>query len=85
MEKLEIIKLDKVLTYEIIRDIILDNELTEDDTILLHPQNLDNIILRYRNTYGSGMQFSHELLGVNIDSSVEYRISLAQIGILRKY
>ncbi|WP_299769005.1 hypothetical protein [uncultured Dokdonia sp.] len=71
------------ITYRLLRDIILDERLTNEDTIILNPSCFDDVILEYRDTYGESMTFPHLLLGVLIREKDDERIPIRRIGILR--
>lgn len=83
MKKPEIKYIGKRITYKYLRDIILDENLTDSDTIILNTKNLDNIILEYLDTYNVSMTFPHLLLGVLIREADGESIPLSRIGILR--
>lgn len=83
LKKLEIKHIGKRITYKYLRDIILDENLTDSDTIILNTKNLDNIILEYLDTYHISMTFPHLLLGVLIREAEGETIPLNRIGILK--
>jgi hypothetical protein len=53
-----------MITIKYIRDYILDNNITEHDTLIMHPADFDTLVLEYRNTYGSSIELPYYLLGV---------------------
>jgi hypothetical protein len=84
LKKPEIIYIQKRITYKLLRDIILDEKLTENDTIILNTRNLDDIILEYLGIYNISMTFPHLLLGVLIrETEEEESVPFSRIGILR--
>ncbi|TGE08766.1 hypothetical protein [Hymenobacter fodinae] len=52
-----------------IRAFILDLELNEADTLLLHPDNYDSLVLEYRDMYREPMPQPFYVLGVYIDEA----------------
>lgn len=71
------------ITYRLLRNIILDENLTEDDTIILNSKNLDDIILEFLKDYKESMNFPHILLGVLIREADGEKIPVNKIGILK--
>ncbi|WP_372800882.1 hypothetical protein [Lutibacter sp.] len=71
------------ITIKAIRDYILDYELSENDTILLHPTNFDDIVLEYRETFSESINLPYFLLKVWISESFNYTIPHGRIGIIK--
>jgi hypothetical protein len=67
-----------------IRDYILDSKLTDEDTIVLHTLNFDDIVLEYRDTYKEAIKMPFFLLGVLIDEDIEIRVPKDKIVVIKK-
>lgn len=61
------------VTIKNLRDWIIDNPLSEGDTILLHPYTFEDLALQYREEYHTPMPEPFLLLGVLIDEAQEGR------------
>ncbi|WP_419213086.1 hypothetical protein ACNR9Q_02835 [Maribacter sp. X9] len=83
IKKPEIKYIGKKITYRLLRDIILDENLTEDDTIILNSKNFDDVVIEYLEYYGYSMTFPHLLLGVLIREANGETIPQNRIGILK--
>lgn len=83
IKKPEIRYIGKKITYRLLKDIIHEEELDENDTIILNFKNLDDIVLEYRQFYGESMTFPHYLLDVQIVESESENINYNRIGILK--
>lgn len=57
------------ITIQVLRAYILDLELSEEDTILLHADNYDALVLEHRAVYGHAIPSRFFLLGVFIDET----------------
>lgn len=71
------------LTIKSIRDFIIDNDLTEKDTIILNELNFDDLVLEHRETYQESMVVPFFLLSVLITTNPTNEISLDQIKIIK--
>ena len=71
------------ITIKSIRDFILDNDLTENDTILLNQSNFDDIVLEYRVTYNNGISIPYFLLRVLIQNDNSGKVLLNRVGIIK--
>ena len=67
-----------------IRDFILDNDLTESDTLLLHQSDFDNLALEYRQTYKSSIEVPYFLLSVLIREDKTGKVPVNRVGIIRE-
>lgn len=54
-----------------LRDAILDFKLTNNDIIILHTLNFDDIIIEHRKTYRESIRIPFVLLGVEIKEDKE--------------
>lgn len=66
-----------------LRDAILDFRLTNNDTIVLHSLNFDDIIIEHRETYRESIRIPFILLGVEIREDKEKRAFRNKILILK--
>ncbi len=82
-KKPEIKYIGQKITYQLLRNKILDENLTENDTIILNSKNFDDVVIEYLEDYGQSMTFPHLLLGVLIRESDGERIPQNRIGILK--
>ena len=83
IKKTEIKYIGKTITYRLLRDVILDENLTENDTIILNSKNFDDVVIEYLEDYGESMTFPHLLLGVLIRENEGESIPQNRIGILK--
>ena len=77
------LKIIKIVTVKSVRDFILDNALTENDTLLINTNNIDDIALEYRATYGESIKYPYFLLGVLIEEDTSGKVNKGRIGIIR--
>ncbi|HLK28462.1 MAG TPA: hypothetical protein VKT28_07765 [Puia sp.] len=80
--KTDELKYIKTVTIKSIRNVILDNNLTEKDTITLHKNDFDNIVLEYRQTYGIGITVPYFLLSVLIEEDKNAEVFEGRLGII---
>lgn len=59
----------KPITIAVVRQWIIKQNLTEADTVLLHPDNFDAIKAEYRTTYGTRLPDPYFLLGALVDGA----------------
>ena len=57
---------EEKITIKYLRDFILDDSITTEDTILVHPRDFDEIIIEYRKTYEEPIRIPFILLDVLI-------------------
>jgi len=72
------------LTIKSIRDYILDNSISEEDTILLNPFDFDELTLEYRRDYNEGMPNPYFLMRVLLKEDASYSIPQGRIQIISK-
>jgi|GEM_PF-2521395 len=71
------------LTIKSIRDFIIDNGLSENDTVIINSLNFDDIILEYRQTYNESIVIPYYLLGVKVIEADNFnKVSLNQIKVI---
>lgn len=54
------------ITYDGIRNFILENELTDSVSITLHPDNFDDVVMDYLDVNGNQIERPFEILGIEI-------------------
>ncbi len=80
LEKLLIRYIGKICIKSL-RDFILDEHLTCKDSIVLNPENREELALEYRMTYNQPMPLPCVLLGVTIEEDPDNQVPLDRIGI----
>ncbi len=81
--KIDELKIIKIVTVKSLRDFILDNALIENDTLLINTNNIDDITLEFRDTYGESIKHPYFLLGVLIEEDTSGKVKKGHIGIIR--
>ena len=66
-----------------LRNFILDNDISEHDTITLNQINFDNIVLEYRNSYNEGIPIPYYLLSVLIEDDTTGQVRHNTIGVIK--
>lgn len=66
-----------------LRDFILDNGLTENDTLLLNQVDFDDLAIEYRETYNDSIVIPYFLLGILIQDDSSRSIPLKRIGVIK--
>ena len=54
------------ITYDAMRNFILENELTDSVAISLHPDNFDELVMDYLDFNGNRIERPFEILGIEI-------------------
>lgn len=54
------------ITYDAMRNFILENELTDSVAISLHPDNFDELVMDYLDFNGNKIERPFEILGIEI-------------------
>lgn len=54
------------ITYDAMRNFIIDNELTDSVAISLHPDSFDDLVMDYLDANGLLLQRPFEILGIEI-------------------
>jgi len=65
-----------------LRDLILDSNLTDRDTVLLHQKDFDELAVEYRETYNESFQIPYLLLDVLIKEDKRLTTSQGRIVVL---
>lgn len=73
----------KRITIISLRDFILDNNLTENDTLILNQFDFDNLAVEYRETYNESIFVPYFLLRVLIREDNFNKIPLNRVGIIK--
>jgi hypothetical protein len=73
----------RTITYNELRNVIIDEKLTQYDTIILHSYDFDSIVLEYREFYHEPLESPHLLLEVLVRESEGEDIPRNRIGILK--
>ncbi len=71
------------ITTKSLRDFILDNGLTENDTLLLNKANFDDLKVEYRATYKESIFIPYFLLRVLIQDDSSGRVPLNRVGVIK--
>jgi hypothetical protein len=71
------------ITIKSLRDYILDNELTEKDSLLLNRKNFDDIILEFRATYRESITVPYFLLRVLIQEDNLGKVPSNRVGVIK--
>lgn len=66
-----------------IRNAILDQALTEADSLVLHPDNWDDIVIEHRHTYRESIPIPYYLLGVLIKEDISKNVPKNRVGVIR--
>lgn len=71
------------ITIKAIRDFILTHELTEADTVLIHPDNVEALLEEYRTTYRESLSDCYFLLGVLVEEDIDDLVPFNRLVVLR--
>ena len=69
-------------TILVIRDFILNSKLKDGSTILLHPNNFDEMVIEYRDFYEHSINDPYILLGIEIAEDTLNKVPENRIGII---
>lgn len=67
-----------------LRDAILKFQLSDDESIVLHTRNFDDLVLEYRQFYGESLEVPFYLLGILIIEDYESVVPYGRVGIDKK-
>lgn len=73
----------KNLSIKSIRDFILDQGVSEGDSLALNQTNFDELVLEYRKTYQEGLQVPYYLMRVLIKEDLEHQTPVNRIKLIR--
>ena len=80
METISFTSLGKI-TIKTVRNYILDEKLSPQDKIYLHPDNYDDLILEHRKTYSKTAQKPYYLISVLLDTSKNVLVAFNTIHV----
>ena len=80
METISFTSLGKI-TIKTVRNYILDEKLSPQDKIYLHPDNYDDLILEHRKTYSKPAQKPYYLISVLLDTSKNVLVAFNTIHV----
>lgn len=69
------------ITLQSLRNVILDENISSHDSILLHPNDFDDIALEYRETYCESLHIPFVFVGIEIKLSQNPPVPLGRIRI----
>lgn len=72
------------ITIKALRDYILDNNLTEEDSIILNQTNFDEIVLEHRKIYNEGIIYPYFILRIHIKEDENNLVPFGRIMVLLK-
>lgn len=67
------------VTINVVRTFIMTQQLTEADTVLLHPDNFDLLALEYQETYRETLYDPYFLIGVLVESALDHSVPLDRL------
>ncbi|MFY9311063.1 MAG: hypothetical protein WAQ28_18615 [Bacteroidia bacterium] len=67
-----------------IRDCIIDNSISEGDTIILGSSDFEQMVLGYKDKFGIGMSFPYSLMGVTLKEDSNVGLAAGKIRVLRE-
>lgn len=67
-----------------IRDCIIDNSISEGDTIILGSEDFEQFVLSHKDKFGIGMSFPYTLMGVMLTEDSNVGLSIGKIRVLRE-
>lgn len=82
MRKKTRLKYVGTITYKALRDLICDEQLLDNDTLVLHQDDFDSIVLAYREFYNVSFRNPHLLCGVLIRESEGEDVPRNRVGII---
>jgi len=83
MRNPELKYIGKKIDLKTLRNFVIDASLSESDTLLLNYKNFDDIVLEYREIYGSSINIPYSIFGIPIKEDTANWIPLDRIGILK--
>lgn len=72
------------ITIKALRDYILDNSLSEEDTIIVNQINFDELALEYRKTYNEGIEIPFFILRVLVKEDGTNSVPFGRVMIILK-
>lgn len=73
------------ISIQALKDFILDNDITENDTIVLNRKDFDDMVLEHRRLYNVGISIPYHLHHVLIDEDVSDAIPVDRVMIIKDH
>lgn len=70
------------ITYDAMRNYIIDNELTDSVAISLHPDSFDDLVMDYLDINGNQIERPFEILGIEILQDNTGNVAKSNIHVL---
>ncbi|RWX00809.1 hypothetical protein [Flavobacterium cerinum] len=70
------------ITYDAMRNYILENELTDSVAISLHPDSFDDLVMDYLDINGNQIERPFEILGIEILQDSTGNVAKSNINVL---
>ena len=70
------------ITYDGMRNYIIENELTDSVAITLHPDNFDDLVMDYLDINGNRLERPFEILGIEIMQDNTGNVAKSKINLL---
>jgi hypothetical protein len=70
------------ITYDAMRNYILENELTDSVAISLHPDSFDDLVMDYLDINGNQIERPFEILGIEILQDTTGNVAKSNINVL---
>lgn len=70
------------ITYDAMRNYILENELTDSVAISLHPDSFDDLVMDYLDINGNQIERPFEILGIEILQDNTGNVAKSNINVL---
>ncbi|ALM48449.1 hypothetical protein AMR72_05760 [Flavobacterium psychrophilum] len=70
------------ISYDTVQEFIIDNDLTDNDTIVLHPRDYDVLATEYANENNRMIFTSLEILGVPVVEDTEDEVKKNEIFVM---
>lgn len=70
------------ITYDAMRNFIVDNELTDSVAITLHPDSFDDLVMDYLDANGLLLQRPFEILGIEVLQDETGVVAKNQVNVL---
>ena len=70
------------ITYDGMRNFIIENELTDSVAVSLHPDNFDELVMDYLDINGNQIERPFEILGIEILQDTTGNVAKDQVNLL---
>ena len=82
LSPLNFITLMEKITYDEMRNFIIENELTDSVAITLHPDSFDELVMDYLDINGNQIERPFEILGIEILQDSTGNVAKNQVNLL---